>query len=534
MKVCNIMSTDTMKFGLFITWHTCLLVLLLDLSGNKMVLAFWAIQIYNFVQIHLTYSNISTFFYLAYIFVVISLPVVTMVIARILLGFILIIHNNQELIKTIKKILEVFPEGIIIQSFDKVSNKLILQFSNEAASKEILNYENLLGKPIDEDKLNIVLKTSDNIKWTNWIWQKEDLESYSLPEFLQFHTYSAQVIESEVWSSVEVCSKEYNEETDSLKSQFYNVKTLWTRWKNNDNSFIHVFVNTTAVKKFEMEKSRNEVMQLMFSSVSHEFRTPINAFTNSIALIEWNYQCFLNKLNESKYLKIKDELLPKRHQESNEKFFKICKISTTSLMSLVEDILDLAKIEAGTFKLNEEPFEIETLANDIKYIFEFQWNQKGILFRIDVDKEIIKSSFWSDIGRIKQILINLISNALKFTMEGRITLQIMKENIFNHNAFQRSKWLKFKVHDTGIGIDEKEVSNLFKLFGTINQHQNKLNSRGTGLGLAISKKIVESLGGTIRLKSIKNVGTKVTFTVKENLCQVEEQKHDSSKKLRIK
>ena len=492
-----------------------------------MVFAFWSVQIYNFIQVHLTYSNISEFFYPAYILTSIVLPLVAMVIARILLGFILVIHNNQELISTIKRIIEAFPEWIIIQSIDPDSNKLILQFANETATKDIISYDNPWGKSIDNEKLNFIIKTTDNVRWTNCLCKSSELESYTLSDFLILHTYSWQINKKEVWSAVEAYNKEWYED-DSSKNKFYNVKTLWTKWENNSNSFIHVFINTTTVKHFEMEKSRNEVMQLMFSSVSHEFRTPINAFTNSISFIESNYQFFLNKLSENKYLKIKDELLPKRHQEANEKFFKICKVSTTSLMSLVEDILDLAKIEAGTFKLNEQLFGIETLVNDIKYIFEFQWTQKGVSFNVEVDKRLMKSSFCSDIGRIKQVLINLISNALKFTIEGRITLQITKESIFNYETFQRSRFLKLRINDTGIGIEEKDIPRLFKLFGTISENQNKLNSRGTGLGLAISKKIVESLGGKIRLKSIKNVGTKVTFTVKESLQQIEEQKLNQS------
>ena len=79
----------------------------------------------------------------------------------------------------------------------------------------------------------------------------------------------------------------------TLKNKFYNVKTMQVDWNDNSNSYIHVFVNTTAVKHFEMEKARNECLQLMFSSVSHEFRTPINAFSNSMQLIELNYHSLI-------------------------------------------------------------------------------------------------------------------------------------------------------------------------------------------------------------------------------------------------
>ena len=435
------------------------------------------------------------------------------------------IQNNQDLIKTIKRILEVFPEAIIIQSFDKDTSKLVLQFTNQAAKKEVIDYPDSSGKPIDEQHLNYVIKTYDDVKdKTHSEFNDDQSESYSLTELLHIHAYSVQTNGAEsilntVLSSVEFCSKNYTSqseiEEENSKRRFFNVKTLCVKWDNNENSFIHVFINTTAVKRFEMEKSRNEVLQLMFSSVSHEFRTPINAFSNSMQLIESSYNMFLDKLRKSKFFEERDEVFTKQSEETNNKLFKICKISTTSLLSLVEDILDLAKIEAGTFTINEQPFDIRTLANEIKYIFEFQWVQKGLQFRVDASEELLDTKFCSDIGRIKQVLINLISNAYKFTFEGRIILQISLENQFSHSSFERSRYLKFKVHDTGIGIEAKEIPKLFRLFGTISQNKNNINSRGTGLGLAISKKIVESLGGVICLKSIKNVGTKVIFTIKE-------------------
>ena len=220
-------------------------------------------------------------------------------------------------------------------------------------------------------------------------------------------------------------------------------------------------------------------------------------------------------------------MLPKKFLEMNEKFFKICKISTTSLMSLVEDILDLAKIEAGTFSLNKQLFEFKSLVQDIQYVFEFQCIQKGIYFNIDIENRLLDEIFYSDMGRIKQVLNNLISNACKFTLRGGITLHISLNTEFEAELFERVRYLKFTVSDTGVGVDEKEIPKLFKLFGMIDQHRNKLNSKGTGLGLAISKKLVESLGGAISLKSKLNIGTDITFTIRENkeeIIHIEEEK----------
>ena len=164
-------------------------------------------------------------------------------------------------------------------------------------------------------------------------------------------------------------------------------------------------------------------------------------------------------------------------------------------MSLIEDILDLAKIEAGTFTLDEKPFAIKTLLEEIYYIFSFQWNQKRLYFKLDIHEELRNSYFWSDIGRIKQILMNLISNSFKFTQNGGIIVKIRRKLEVGEFDFKLVPYLHFKVIDTGVGIAKNDIPYLFKMFGMINKYKNRLNNKGTGLGLTISKKLTESLGG---------------------------------------
>ena len=410
-----------------------------------MILMFWFVQIYNFVLLHITYNDISMYFYMGYTFITLLLPLVSMIVARILLGFLVVIHNNSELIKTIKKILEVFPEGIVIQSLDKRSQELVVQFANEAAAKNVISYQGIQYNPIDDSKLNYDIKVEKEASRSNL--EPEDDISFSTVSLSQLLDQQIEAVQhKDIEVSVPVEFKDKN--NDSAKSKFYIVKTLKVKWIHNKDSFIHVFVNATTIKKFEKEKARNEWLQLMFSSVSHEFRTPINAFMNSIQFLESNYHLMVEKLNNWANSNLVKEVLPEQLKESNEKFFKICKISSSNLMWLVEDILDLAKIEAGTFSLDEKNFPIINLVKEIEYIFEFQCTQKGILFKVDVDPELLDSNFWSDLGRIKQIIINLISNACKFTMKGYITLQIKSASVFDPIKFERWKYLKFKVIDT--------------------------------------------------------------------------------------
>ena len=208
-----------------------------------MVLLFWSIQIYNFVMLHLTYKEISTYFYLGYFIIAVLLPLISMVIARVLLGFILMIHNNQELIKTIKRILEVFPEGIIIQSFDKETKWLVIKFTNDAA-KEIINYDDPWEKPIDDAKLNYVLKYDENVKELDELDQS-NIKSIglTLSEFLQFQREAVNTTQKE-----KSCAVELWESCKNSKNKYYSVKTLRVKWENNSNSYIHVFNNMTTLK----------------------------------------------------------------------------------------------------------------------------------------------------------------------------------------------------------------------------------------------------------------------------------------------
>ena len=485
---------------------------------KRMVIIFLFVQAFNFILIQRNYSNIQVHFYIGYVFISIFLPLVWMIIARILLEFLQTMKKNEELVITIKKIFQVFPEGIIIQSYDEKIKEYVVNFVNDTATQILINYKDPWDKPILDDKIDYLIKWISSNNNSNKNIKKKKSSIFLLSDMLKEHITSINENNSEIKNSIEIKFKDNNlNNSQILEHKCFNLKTVQVKLNNSSWSYIHVFVNTTTVKRLEAEKTRNELLQIMFSSVSHEFRTPINAFSNSVLILELNYNNFIQKSTELLPIELQNQLLSQRDKESNERFFKTWKVSTASLMSLIDDILDLAKIEAGTYKLNPKLFSIKTLIQDIDYIFNFQWTQKGITFRVDIDNQIIESTFLSDIGRIKQILMNLISNALKFTFEGEIWLSIDHFQEFDQTTFQRIRYLRFKVKDTGVGISDKEIPQLFKLFGMINIHRSRLNSKGTGLGLAISKKITESLGGTISLKSQLGSGTLVEFTIKENI-----------------
>jgi two-component system, NarL family, sensor histidine kinase BarA len=180
--------------------------------------------------------------------------------------------------------------------------------------------------------------------------------------------------------------------------------------------------------------------------------------------------------------------------------------SSTLLHSLIEDILDLSKMEAGTFTLNVSSFMIPDLLKDTIELFEYQCKLKNLQLIVDVDPSLVEQPCKSDHGRIKQILMNLISNALKFTFEGHI--KVRAELIVRNEKGNA----KFTVSDTGVGIPKKDHKKLFKLFGMLELNK-EMNKNGCGIGLTVSRKYAEALGGQIWINSVYKEGASVSFTV---------------------
>ena len=168
----------------------------------------------------------------------------------------------------------------------------------------------------------------------------------------------------------------------------------------------------------------------------------------------------------------------------------------------------MSKFETGTFKFNLTEFKVKELMDEINSVFVDQCKQKHIGFFCDVDEDISEIKLYSDEWKIKQVLMNTISNSFKFTFQGWISISVVKVKVDN------KLYAEFWVSDTGVGIKQEDQSKLFKLFGMI--ADDKFNTNGTGIGLTVSKKYIENLGGHISLKSEFGQGTTVTFTIPLN------------------
>ena len=241
--------------------------------------------------------------------------------------------------------------------------------------------------------------------------------------------------------------------------------------------------------------SANKSKSEFLANMSHEIRTPMNAIIG-----------FTELLNEQ---------LSEPRLKS---YVKTIQNASNTLLTLINDILDLSKIEAGKLGIHKVPTNLFNLANEISSIFMMNVKAKGLDLVVNVDEKL-PSSLLIDEVRLRQILLNLIGNSVKFTKSGYILLSIKTFNVKEHLS---KLDLEISVKDTGIGIPKKQLKKIFEAFEQKDGQDNK-KFGGTGLGLSISKRLSEMMDGNIKAESENENGA--TFTV--NLFNVDISSLDS-------
>jgi len=217
------------------------------------------------------------------------------------------------------------------------------------------------------------------------------------------------------------------------------------------------------------------------SQASHmNFRTPLNAIINSFRFIEAMFK------DENNTESIVPKRIGLRNKKENgykqlKKFIAMGSNSSSLLLSLIDDILDLSKMERGTFTVNPTEFLIEETVKECYDIFYFQCLLKKIELQLSVSPEIRGLMVFSDSNRIKQALLNLLSNAFKFTCEGSIKIKV------KFCDRDEKRFISMSVIDTGIGIKETDQKQLFKLFSMVSNQKLK-NPNGSGIGLTVTRK----------------------------------------------
>ena len=221
-------------------------------------------------------------------------------------------------------------------------------------------------------------------------------------------------------------------------------------------------------------QSANKAKSAFLANMSHEIRTPINVM-----------------------LGMNEMILRESESEEIRQYAKSIERSGSYLISLINNILDISRIESGKMEIEEGKYELRQLLDEVMLIAEKQAEQKSLKMNLIFDKTL-PAYLIGDVIHIKQILLNLINNAVKYTKEGQIDIKVSKN--------EEETKLIFEVKDTGIGIKEENLPVLFDAFMRVDSKKNK-KIKGTGLGLAIAKQLVEQMGGMIWVESVYGKGS---------------------------
>ena len=279
------------------------------------------------------------------------------------------------------------------------------------------------------------------------------------------------------------------QQKEALVAQAENMQTLNDQLQAQTD-FLQGMNMEIVMKSEEAEAARleaeraNQAKGIFLATMSHEIRTPMNGVIGMASLLE-------------------DTTLTSEQRE----YTQIIRTSGEGLLTVINDILDFSKIESGKMELEEKDFDLRTCIEEVLDVFATKAASTGLdlLYQLNND---VPNNVVGDCLRLRQILLNLVGNAIKFTHHGEIFLGVHVTKKNNHELV-----LGFEVRDTGIGIPEDKLNRLFKAFSQVDASTTRKYG-GTGLGLAIAEKLVGLMGGRIWIESTVGKGTSFFFTLK--------------------
>ncbi|MGN0513027.1 MAG: response regulator [Lachnospiraceae bacterium] len=242
--------------------------------------------------------------------------------------------------------------------------------------------------------------------------------------------------------------------------------------------------------KYDEARSANQAKSSFLANMSHEIRTPINTVLGLDTMI----------LRESK-------------DEEIRKYASNIQTAGQGLLAIINDILDFSKIESGRMEIVPVGYDVASLINDVVNMISVKAKDKGLSFVVDMDSSIPSRLVGDDV-RIRQVLINLLTNAVKYTYEGSITLTIKGETFNDHVD------IFFSVKDTGTGIKEEDMARLFEKFVRIDEKKNR-NVEGTGLGINIVTQLLNLMGSELKVDSVYGKGSDFYFTLRQGIANPE-------------
>ncbi|MCL2180175.1 MAG: ATP-binding protein [Treponema sp.] len=279
------------------------------------------------------------------------------------------------------------------------------------------------------------------------------------------------------------CNPVIWEEHSTLTNRIYRNTDRYINWPTGQLVHLQHSVDMTDLimaKEYAEQSSRYK--SAFLAAMSHEIRTPMNSI---LGIAE---------------IKLQDKNLPPESEEAFSKIFE----SGDLLLNIINDILDLSKIEAGKLEMNPARYDIPSLINDTAQLNCLRYESKPIIFSLEVDEETPMELFGDEL-RIKQILNNILSNAFKYTDKGKVIFSVHCEYKINDNVD-----LVFRVTDTGHGMTQEQLKKLFDEYTRFNTEANRTTA-GAGLGMNITKRLVDLMNGSIEVHSEMGKGS--VFTV---------------------
>ncbi|MCG7536463.1 ATP-binding protein [Pseudoalteromonas sp. OOF1S-7] len=420
------------------------------------------------------------------------LAVVTLVLL-LFMGGIVLFYRNRERYQEDKAVYESIIDGADepIVSFDTQLNvqtynsASLLIFPSLAASERQHKITDLVALPMDRLQEAVAyFKHEDGPKDTDWY------ESYTLQDQTRHVNFTVSPVRGPDNQLVGITL--FGRDTTKEKLSEQQVKSA--------NEGLERLVQERT-GELEAEKAKavkaSAVKSAFISTISHEMRTPLNGILGTLNLI-------------------RREPLTKKQLS----YLEMTETSSSTLASLINDILDLSKIEAGKLELEQEPLNPISVVEHVVTSISLKAYEKQLSLVVDVtDIEFIE--LVGDAGRIKQVVFNLVSNAIKFTSKGGICVR-------GQTTQEAGKiFLSITVEDTGVGIDK---NNHHKIFSAFTQEDSGISAEfgGTGLGLSICKNLCELMGGEIGFESQKNIGSKFYFTLPFALDTAKAKPHEQT------
>lgn len=247
---------------------------------------------------------------------------------------------------------------------------------------------------------------------------------------------------------------------------------------------------TMVEQKAREAEAAAQAREDFLANMSHEIRTPMNAITGMVELA------------------LRNDALPDQEKE----YLYNIRVAGEELVSIIDGILDVTKIRSGTLEITEAEYAITSLVHDVANAIQVLLGEKQVTLLVDVNPNI-PSRLRGDDVRIKQVMMNLLSNAAKYTEKGTIHLTVESDPVSGESNMID---LKVSVTDTGIGIAEEQLKDLFTKFKQADSSRNRAKG-GSGLGLVLSKKLIDMMRGTILAKSVLGKGSEFTFTVRQEV-----------------